>query len=377
MKILIVSPKFHPVVGGGETFVLNSAQELHRAGHEVLVAVEPHERRNAHQYKFPVKEVAGLSDDSLQLVPAVDGLFSLIEAFKPDIIHAHGYFALLVVGLCKPISPLVASIHSTPVWGERLVGGMSDFKQEESFARTILSFVKPDIVTAANSVYLESAQRLASPPTKAVIFPYPILPIFYRKHGSQEFRTIFELKPNDVLLCVPSRIIERKGIMEAVESLHYLPENYYLCLPCAVHPMDKDYWLSVQRVIGEQSLDQRILLPKQEILHEDMPRLYAASDIVLMPSYYEGAPVATVEAMAARIPFIGANCQGINGFIRDGENGLLVPIHDPKALSNAILRLSSDKNLQHLFIEQAAKDVEALSWSVQLKKLEELYASLL
>jgi glycosyltransferase involved in cell wall biosynthesis len=56
-----------------------------------------------------------------------------------------------------------------------------------------------------------------------------------------------------------------------------------------------------------------------------MPAVYGATDIVAMPSYYEGAPVATVEAMASGKPFVGADSQGINGFINHRGNGLLVP----------------------------------------------------
>lgn len=41
ISVLIVSPKFHPVIGGGETYVLNSAQRLYESGLQVFVAVEP------------------------------------------------------------------------------------------------------------------------------------------------------------------------------------------------------------------------------------------------------------------------------------------------------------------------------------------------
>ncbi len=60
MNILIVSPKFHPVIGGGETYVLNSAKLLHKAGVSVSVAVEPNRERNTKDYPFRVYEINGL-----------------------------------------------------------------------------------------------------------------------------------------------------------------------------------------------------------------------------------------------------------------------------------------------------------------------------
>ncbi len=72
-----------------------------------------------------------------------------------------------------------------------------------------------------------------------------------------------------------------------------------------------------------QRVKRRLIIPSKEFQYFDMPRLYAACDIVAMPSYYEGAPVATVEAMASGKPFVGADSQGINSFIRHNENGLL------------------------------------------------------
>ena len=53
-------------------------------------------------------------------------------------------------------------------------------------------------------------------------------------------------------------------------------------------------------------------------------------------------PNALLEAMGYGLPVIATAVQGVDEIIRDGENGIIVPLDDPVAVSNAILRLLND-----------------------------------
>jgi glycosyltransferase involved in cell wall biosynthesis len=64
----------------------------------------------------------------------------------------------------------------------------------------------------------------------------------------------------------------------------------------------------------------------------DLPVLYRHSDIFLIPSLFENAPYALLEAMAARLPVIGADTSGIAELIRNNENGVLFNPSDPDSL---------------------------------------------
>lgn len=76
---------------------------------------------------------------------------------------------------------------------------------------------------------------------------------------------------------------------------------------------------------------------------EDMPRLYAASSIVCLPSYYrEGVPKCLIEAAACARPIVTTDMPGCREICRHGENGLLVPPKDPAALAAAITSLLGD-----------------------------------
>ena len=374
MKVLVISPKFHPVIGGGETYVLNSVKQLHQAGIDVSIAVEPNAQRNTSNYPYPVFEIVGLSDDALDVTKATAGLHKLIESVQPDVIHVHGYYALLIIGLCGYHDiPVVASVHSTPVWGERIVGGMNSFEAELQFARGVLDVSRPAILTAANKVYSDAAKKIAQHRVAVKTMPYPVDIGHFYDQTDQKMRTEFGLGDKDILVMTPSRIIERKGIKEAVLALAKLPDNFYLCLPGAFEPLDKDYWESVVSCPEYKRVTKRIIVPNRKLLYDDMPYLYAASDIIAMPSYYEGAPVATVEAMASGKPFVGADSQGINSFIRHQENGLLVPAKSTAQLADAILAISQNSPLQQQLTSQALKDIQYLSWSTQLAAIIAMY----
>jgi glycosyltransferase involved in cell wall biosynthesis len=65
----------------------------------------------------------------------------------------------------------------------------------------------------------------------------------------------------------------------------------------------------------------------------------------VLPSLYEGFPLAIQEAMAAGRAVIASAVGGVPEAVRDGVTGLLVPPSDPAALADAIRRLLADPAL--------------------------------
>ena len=74
----------------------------------------------------------------------------------------------------------------------------------------------------------------------------------------------------------------------------------------------------------------------------DMPQVYANATIVALPSHREGLPKVLLEAGASGRPAVATDATGCREVIRDGVNGLLVPVGDAAALAEAILRLIED-----------------------------------
>jgi glycosyltransferase involved in cell wall biosynthesis len=81
-------------------------------------------------------------------------------------------------------------------------------------------------------------------------------------------------------------------------------------------------------------------------IRHDVIELMRASDMFLMPSRYEGLSIAMIEAMACGLPIIASDAPGLKTYITHGENGLLFPIEDHKAMAKCILQLSEDGNIR-------------------------------
>jgi glycosyltransferase involved in cell wall biosynthesis len=78
----------------------------------------------------------------------------------------------------------------------------------------------------------------------------------------------------------------------------------------------------------------------------DVREALNAADIFVLPSRWEGWPLALAEAMAAGLPCVGTDVPGIRDIVVGGKTGLLVPSQDPAALAGAIRDLTTDPALR-------------------------------
>jgi glycosyltransferase involved in cell wall biosynthesis len=81
-------------------------------------------------------------------------------------------------------------------------------------------------------------------------------------------------------------------------------------------------------------------------VRRDVGNLLAAMDVFVLPSLWEGLPLAMVEAMGAGIPVVASRVAGIPEVVDDSRTGLLVPPSDPSALGAALTRLIEDPQLR-------------------------------
>lgn len=75
----------------------------------------------------------------------------------------------------------------------------------------------------------------------------------------------------------------------------------------------------------------------------DMGEVFAQAAIACLPTYYpEGVPKALIDAAAAGRPIVASDTPGCRAVVRPGENGLLVPPRDARALADALRSLLVD-----------------------------------
>jgi glycosyltransferase involved in cell wall biosynthesis len=102
------------------------------------------------------------------------------------------------------------------------------------------------------------------------------------------------------------------------------------------------------------------------------------SDILVMPSRWEGLPVAMLEACAHGLPVVASRVGGIPEVIESGITGLLVEPDDPAALAGGILTLLKDPTMRQA-LGAAARDrvVERFDARRVASRMGELYFDLL
>ena len=108
---------------------------------------------------------------------------------------------------------------------------------------------------------------------------------------------------------------------------------------------------------------------------EDARRLYAAFDVFLMTTRWEGMPYAALEAMAAGLPIVAVNVPGMDDIVGDGTTGRLTE-PDENALAAEVLRLFDDPGLRKAYGVAGRRRIEERH-SVRdfIAGLEELYTA--
>jgi glycosyltransferase involved in cell wall biosynthesis len=96
---------------------------------------------------------------------------------------------------------------------------------------------------------------------------------------------------------------------------------------------------AIETMVQEYGLQSSVMLAGQQ---SDMPGVYAAMDIFVLPSLNEGLPMTILEAMAASKPVVATRVGAIPKVINDGENGLLINPRSSEALRDALASLLSD-----------------------------------
>ena len=80
---------------------------------------------------------------------------------------------------------------------------------------------------------------------------------------------------------------------------------------------------------------------------------YREAAVFVLPSRYEGMPLALLEAQALGVPAVAFDCPTGPAEIIGADTGILVPLGDTQALADALLRLLADAPLR-LRMGQAA-----------------------
>lgn len=96
---------------------------------------------------------------------------------------------------------------------------------------------------------------------------------------------------------------------------------------------DGELRAEIERLVCSAGLSERVHFLGSR---RDVPAILAASDSFVLPSLWEGLPIALVEAMASGLPIVATEVSGTSQVMVDGATGWLVPPGDAAALADAV-----------------------------------------
>jgi glycosyltransferase involved in cell wall biosynthesis len=171
---------------------------------------------------------------------------------------------------------------------------------------------------------------------------------------ADSLRKQFGLPPQSIVCTGIGRLVPQKGFDILIESFtkiaSQIPDLYCLIIG---EGDDKEKLSSQIRAAG---LETRIRL----LGYQDRPKVMSilkASDIFVMPSRYEGTPIALLEAAALARPILAACAGGIPELVTHEQHAFLVPTHDPEALAQGFLRLALDREYAERLGQNAQRQV--------------------
>ena len=172
-----------------------------------------------------------------------------------------------------------------------------------------------------------------------------------------------------------SRMLWSKGVGEFVEAARQLKEKGVEFEAVLVGDPDPDNPQS----IPEQTLrgwhDEGVVVWWGH--EDDIPSVWARSNVAVLPSHREGLPKTLLEAAACGRPMIATDVPGCREIVSQGRTGLLVPAKDPPALAQAIETLVSDSGKRKEMGRAARADaVEKFSESIVIERVLALYRSM-
>jgi glycosyltransferase involved in cell wall biosynthesis len=139
--------------------------------------------------------------------------------------------------------------------------------------------------------------------------------------------------PHRPLVLTLARLDRQKGLETLLEAARLVPEAAFAVAG------DGPERGALEARAGDLGLADRVRFLGHR---RDVPRLLDSCDVFVLPSLFEGLPLAVLEAMAAGKPVVASRIGGTDEAVLDGVTGLLVSPSDPAALADAIRTILSD-----------------------------------
>ncbi|MDO9318370.1 MAG: glycosyltransferase [Gammaproteobacteria bacterium] len=174
--------------------------------------------------------------------------------------------------------------------------------------------------------------------------------------NTSDIRKELGIPPAARLVIMLARLNPQKGIDEFLRAastvrkqhpdVHFLVVGDKLDFKDGIVVSDADYHSYLHRLTATLQISHCTWYTGHRT---DVPSLLAQSYMSVLPSHSEGLSNSLIESMAAGLPLVATNVGGNPELVKDGINGLLVPVKDDEALASAMVTILNDATLASRF----------------------------
>ena len=275
----------------------------------------------------------------------------IIKDISPDIIHSVTLKSILLSNLVLLFNKKVKKVNAVSGMGYLFTSNRVSIALYglKFILRAIIKLGKPHFIFQ-NLHDLKEFKKLGLKESYSII------------KGSGVNKDEFDFEPlkttKKVNITFTGRILKDKGVIDLIKAIKLLPEHIKSNITVNLFgKIDKEN----PAHITKDEL-KSLLIPNLILWHghsDNIKKNLIETDIYCLPSYREGLPKSTIEAMAIGRPIITTNAPGCDDTVKEGFNGYKVKVGDSKELSkklqelieNKELRIQMGKNSRELFLK--------------------------
>ncbi len=258
---------------------------------------------------------------------------ALYRSRHVDVLHFHWLQNAVLTLPLKFFSPrpTVVTLWGTDVqWVER-----------SSFMRTLAkrTVSHADAVVSVNDYFKAKLRSYGFSVDNIRVIPNGVDLNRFVSHDRLLLRAKNGLPEKAKLILYVGSLIERKGVKYLIEAMgEVLQQNSNPVLAIIGDGQERAMLekIACQQGLGSSGVFVGSVPPR------DIPEWLRCADLLVLPSLYEGRPNVVLEALAAGLPVVATDIPGTSEIVAHGENGLLVPPRDSRALAKAISELLND-----------------------------------
>ncbi len=382
MRICLISREFPPDTGWGgiATFVHDLALGLKEIGHEVeVIALAADNREKTVEYegvsvhrvpwtgrledKQRLLTVMPYSHNILKQISALWDRFIALHKDKPfDVVEAPEMFAEGLFVATSKVAPLVVRLY-TPHFkfiDENFHNITATFDHQFIALLERLTMVSADLVSSPS-------EDLADYVCRDMGYPRDRVPIVRDPVNTEKFRPDGPKALTDdgrLTVLFAGRLEARKGIYYLIDAIPRIvkevPNVRFVIVGRDTNtaPGKKSVLAELQQSLKTSGCSGNVIFIPG-VPNSEMPAYFRSADIFVLPSLYDNAPFACIEALSSGKPVVGTSAGGMKEYVVHGESGLIVPPADSSALSAALLDLLTNNEKRRQFGETARRHVLA------------------